>query len=239
MSEDDRIRQALTDRLREIKRLFDGMPPAGGVEPPYEGWKEADPRYRTLLEIAESIAADIEQRDPFKKGHQYRAMDLARAIGEEMNLDSRRIEGLRVGSLLHDIGKIFIPTELLLKPTRLTAAENQLLITHVRSGIELLQDIPFPWPVARMLLEHHERIDGSGYPDGLRGESLILESRILAVADVVDAIASPRSYRPARGIEVALYDIKGFRGIRYDPDVVDACLMLFEEKGYRLPMDYD
>jgi HD-GYP domain-containing protein (c-di-GMP phosphodiesterase class II) len=240
MNEDDQIRQVLTDRLREIKRLFDGMPPpAGGVEPPYEGWKEAAPRYRTLLKIAESIAANLEERDPFKKGHQYRVMDLAGAIGEAMNLDSRRIEGLRVGSLLHDIGKIFIPSGLLLKPTRLTAAENQLVITHVRSGNELLQDIPFPWPVTRMLLEHHERIDGSGYPDGLRGESLILESRILAVADVVDAIASPRSYRPARGIEVALYDIKGFRGIRYDPDVVDACLMLFEEKNYRLPMDYD
>jgi HD-GYP domain-containing protein (c-di-GMP phosphodiesterase class II) len=156
-----------------------------------------------------------------------------------MNLDPGRIEGIRVGSLLHDVGKVFIPADLLLKPTRLTAAEHQLMITHVRSGIELLQDIPFPWPIRRMVLEHHERIDGSGYPDGLRGESLMLESRILAVADVVDAIASPRSYRPARGIEVALYDIKGFRGIRYDPGVVDACLVLFEEKDYRLPMDYD
>ncbi len=240
MNGEDGTKRELMDRLGEMRKLLAKIRiSAPGSRPSREDLKETQEGYWRLVKTAETAAGVVEERDPLKKGHQFRVANLACATGREMNLSSARLEGLRIGGLLHDIGKVSIPTELLLKPTRLTGAEQQLLITHVRSGVEILQDIPFPWPVARMVLEHHERLDGSGYPDGIRGESLMLESRILAVADVVDAIASPRSYRPARGIEVALYDIKGFRGIRYDPDVVDACLHLFEEKEYRLPMDYD
>jgi len=170
-------------------------------------------------------------------GHHERVANLARAIGAELHLTREQIVGIGVAALIHDVGKISVPAEILGKPTRLTMAEMAQVKTHAQSGHDLLKDLAFPWPVARIVLEHHEMMDGSGYPNGLTGEHLLMESMILAVADVVDAITSPRSYRPARDVDVALYDIRGYRGIRYAPDVVDACLMLFNEKGYKLEDD--
>jgi HD-GYP domain-containing protein (c-di-GMP phosphodiesterase class II) len=195
--------------------------------------------YRLLLGPAEIVASTIETREAGKVGHHERAANLARAIGAELHLTAEQIDGLGMAALIHDVGKIFIPAEILGKTIRLTEEEMAQVRTHVQSGYDLLKGLAFPWPVARIVLEHHERIDGSGYPNGLTGENLLMESRILVVADVVDAISCPRSYRPARGIEVALYDIKGYRGIRYDPEVVDACLTLFTEKEYRLSEDDD
>jgi len=167
-------------------------------------------------------------------GHQQRVADLARSIATEMGLSADRQDFIRTASSIHDIGKIAVPAEILSKPTKLTDLEFGLIKTHSQSGYDILKDIEFPWPVADVVLQHHERMDGSGYPHGLKGENISLEARILAVADVVEAITSHRPYRPALGIDVALEEISRNRGILYDADVVDACLKLFREKGYTL-----
>ena len=232
MNDENRTKQALNDRLQEMQLLLGEMQPGSGQAG--ETRQESESRFRRLIKTSEAIAAVVGERDPYKKGHQFRVTDLACAIGVEMDLSPKQIDGIRIGGMLHDIGKMFTPTEILVKPTRLTGKEKQLMRTHVQSGYEILKDIVFPWPITRMVLEHHERLDGSGYPKGLTADQLIMESRIMAVADVVEAIASPRSYRPARGIDVALYDIKGDRGIRYDPEAVDACLRLFYEQRYKM-----
>ena len=151
-----------------------------------------------------------------------------------MGLPADRIEGLRIAATIHDIGKISVPAEMLTKPTKLTNIEFSLIKTHVQAGYDILKDIEFPWHVARMVIEHHERINGSGYPRGLTGDNLLLESRILAVADVVEAMGSHRPYRASLGIEPALEEIEKNKGILYDIDVADACLRLFREKSYNL-----
>ncbi|MEW6187185.1 MAG: HD domain-containing phosphohydrolase [Thermodesulfobacteriota bacterium] len=183
--------------------------------------------------IVRAMALTIEARDPYTAGHQRRVADLARSIGQEMGLSENQVEGLRVVGVIHDLGKIAVPAEILSKPTKLTTIEFELIKTHPQTGFDILKDIEFPWPVARMVLEHHERINGSGYPNGLKEDALLLESKILMVADVVEAIASHRPYRPAYGIGAALEEIEKNRGVLYDPDVVDSCLRLFREKGYK------
>jgi HD-GYP domain len=159
---------------------------------------------------------------------------LCPAIAVEMNLKSEQIDGVRMASMIHDIGKISIPSEILTKPTQLTNLEFNLIKTHPVSGYNILKDIELPWPIARIVLEHHERIDGSGYPNGLKGEQILLESRIIAIADVVETISSHRPYRAAHGIDAGLDEITKNSGILYDPDLVDACLRLFREKNYNL-----
>jgi HD-GYP domain-containing protein (c-di-GMP phosphodiesterase class II) len=181
-----------------------------------------------------AMAVIVETRDPYTAGHQRRVADLARTIASEMDLDSHQIDGIRMAGVIHDIGKISIPAEILSKPTRLTELEFQLIKTHSQSGYDILKDVEFPWPVARMILEHHERIDGSGYPNGLIGENILMESKILAIADTMEAIASNRPYRAGKGINVALDEIITNRGILYDADAVDACLRLFRKKGFQL-----
>jgi len=188
----------------------------------------------TLNGTVHAIASIVETRDPYTAGHQRRVADLARAIAAEMGLPADRIEGLRIAATIHDIGKISVPAEMLTKPTKLTNIEFSLIKTHVQAGYDILKDIEFPWPVARMVIEHHERINGSGYPRGLTGDNLLLESRILAIADVVEAMGSHRPYRASLGIEPALEEIEKNKGILYDIDVADACLRLFREKGYNL-----
>lgn len=189
---------------------------------------------RTLGATVQAIASMVEARDPYTAGHQRRVSDLARTIAAEMNLSHDRIEGLRVAAVIHDIGKLSVPAEILSKPTRLTNLEFGLIRNHAQAGYDILKDIEFPWPVARTVVEHHERLDGSGYPNGLTGEKLLLESRILAVADVVEAMASHRPYRASLGIEPALEEIERNKGILYDHLVADACLKLFREKSYQL-----
>jgi len=181
----------------------------------------------------QAMALVVETRDPYTAGHQRRVADLARSIASEMGLSKQRIDGIRTAAAIHDIGKISVPTEILSKPTRLSDTEFSLIQLHPRSGHDILKDIEFPWPVARMILEHHERIDGSGYPNGLKGEDILLESRIIAVADVVEAIASHRPYRASLGVDMALEEIARGRGNKFDPNAVDACVRLFREKGYR------
>jgi putative two-component system response regulator len=188
-----------------------------------------------LKSTVQAIATVVEMRDPYTAGHQRRVADLARAIGAELGLSDDRLEGIQTAGMIHDIGKIRIPTEILSKPSKLTVLEFDLIKTHVQAGGDILKDIEFPWPIARMILEHHERVDGSGYPGGLRGANLLPESRILAVADAVEAISTPRPYRPALGIEAALEEIVGKRGVLFDADAVDACVNLFRRKKYTLP----
>lgn len=176
----------------------------------------------------------LEMRDPYTAGHQKKSAAFARAIAREMGLSENEIEGIHIAGIIHDIGKISIPTEILSKPTRLTQLEYSLLQEHSRCGYEMLKDVASPWPLAQIVYQHHERMNGSGYPRHLKGDEILLEARILAVADVVEAMASHRPYRPALGIDKALEEIEINRGLLYDTAVVDACLRLFREKDYLL-----
>jgi putative nucleotidyltransferase with HDIG domain len=180
------------------------------------------------------MAVTVETRDPYTAGHQRRVSDLARSIGSEMKLDEDVVDGLRMAAAIHDIGKISVPAEILSKPGKLTNLEFSLIQSHSETGYEILKDIDFPWPIARIVLEHHERINGSGYPNGTPGDKLLTESKILAVADVVESMASHRPYRPSLGINAALEEISKNSSILYDGEVVKACLRLFNERGYRL-----
>ena len=182
-----------------------------------------------LQGIIKVISLIIETRDPYTAGHQRGVADLAQAIARRMGLTEERIEGIRVAALVHDLGKISTPAEILAKPTRLTEAEMSMIRLHPRSAFEILKRVEFPWPIAQIVLQHHERLNGSGYPQGLSAPDILLEAKILAVADVMEAMCSHRPYRPALGIEKALTEIRGNRDILYDPMAVDACLAHFNE----------
>ncbi len=198
-------------------------------------------RYVTQLETAFMSTVEVattlgEMRDPYTAGHQRRVAEIAVAIGAELGFDSRRQEGLRVTGYLHDIGKIQVPSEFLSKPGKLTSSEVQLIREHARAGYEVLKGVQFPWPVAEVALQHHERMDGSGYPQGLKGDAILLEARIIAVADVMEAMSTHRPYRPALGVEAALAEIERGCGKVYDAEVAAACLRIFREKDRRLPI---
>jgi len=181
----------------------------------------------TLDGVIQAMAQTVEIRDRHTAGHQRRVTELAHAIASELGLSGERARAVRIAGLLHDLGKITIPTEILSKPGRLTDMEFAIIRTHPRAAYEILKSIDFPWPVADIVVQHHERMDGSGYPSGLKGDQSTLEARILAVADVVEAMASHRPYRPALGVDRALKEIIGNRGRLYDSQVVDACLAVF------------
>ncbi|MBI2961377.1 MAG: GAF domain-containing protein [Betaproteobacteria bacterium] len=190
---------------------------------------------KSLEDSIEVVAATVETRDAYTAGHQRRVAELAVAIASRLGLDAERLAGIRLGAIVHDLGKIHIPAEILSKPGRLSAIEFELMKTHPQSGYNILKGIEFPWPIARMVHEHHERLDGSGYPQGIKGEEIILEAKIMAVADVVEAMASHRPYRPGLGIDQALAEISAGRGKRYDPAVVDACVALFTQGAFAWP----
>lgn len=178
------------------------------------------------------LISAVERKDKYTAGHQRQMADLARAIATEMCLPKKRIEGIRLAAIIHDIGKLSVPAEILNKPGKLSELEFSLLKEHARSGYDILKDVVSPWPLADIVHQHHERLDGSGYPNGLKGEEIILEARILAVADVVEAMCSHRPYRPAPGIDAALEEIEKNKGRLYDSEVSDHCLRLFKEKKY-------
>lgn len=190
---------------------------------------------KAMRDSALALAGVLEIRDPYTAGHQRRVAAIAVAIARHMGLDERLIEGLYFGGMIHDIGKVAIPAEILCKPARLTPTEMKLVQEHARIGFDIVQPVEFPWPVAQMVLQHHERLDGSGYPNGLKGDAILLEARILAVADVVEAMASHRPYRPGLGVDQAIEEITRYRGSRYDPQVVDACLAVVRSNGMALP----
>lgn len=189
-----------------------------------------------LISIVDVVASLVEKRDPYTAGHEQRVASLALAIAREMDLDEERCEGLGLAAAIHDLGKVAIPSEILAKPGKLTAIEYQLIQTHAQIGYDILAKgmAQFPWPIKTIVHQHHERMDGSGYPLGLHGPDLLLESRILAVADVVEAMASHRPYRAALGIELALQEITRGQGTSYDSEVVAACLSLFASKRFSL-----
>lgn len=213
------ILRDITDHLRmdvELRRTLESLRKAVG----------------TTINV---MVSAVEMRDPYTAGHQSRVADLARAIATDIGLPQNTIDGIRMAGTIHDIGKLSIPAEILTKPTKLTNIEYSLVKEHSQSGYEMLKDIESPWPLAEIVYQHHERIDGSGYPRNLKSTEILIEARILAVADVVEAMASHRPYRASLGIESALQEIENNKGVLYDGAVVDVCLTLFRDKGYNLP----
>ena len=187
---------------------------------------------KNLDGVIQCVNLVLEKKDPYTVGHQRRTTDLACTIAQEMGLSGSQRDAIRMAGIIHDIGKISIPTEILIKPGRLTETEFSLLKAHPRVGYDILSEIEWLHPIAEIVLQHHERMDGSGYPQGLSGEDILLEARILGVADVVESMGSFRPYRPALGIDIAMEEISNNKGILYDTDVVDSCLRVFREKGF-------
>ena len=183
-------------------------------------------------ESIKAIANTVESRDEYTAGHMRRVGQLAPAIARELGLSEETIHGIELASTIHDVGKISIPVEILTKPAKLSKVEYLLIQTHTEAGYDIIKKIKFPWPIALLILQHHERMDGSGYPQGLKGEEILLGARIIAVADVIEAMVSRRPYRSELGIDAALAEIRQGRGTLYDPTVVDACVRLFEEKRF-------
>jgi hypothetical protein len=196
--------------------------------------RKNDQLQETYIAIVNALASTIAMKDPYTAVHQRRVTRLACTIASNMELAKEQIEGLYMAGLIHDIGKMNVPTELLIKPGQLSEIEYEAVKIHPQSGYDIVRHIQFPWPVTQIVLQHHERMDGSGYPQGISGAEILLEARILAVADVVEAMASHRPYREAHGIEIALEEIAKNRGSLYDPDAVDACLKVFKEQGFAL-----
>jgi putative nucleotidyltransferase with HDIG domain len=182
--------------------------------------------------IIQAMAYTVEKRDPYTAGHQRRVADLARAIATEMNLSPDQVDGIRLAGVVHDVGKIAIPSEILSKPGRLTDLEYNLVKKHPEVGYDILKNIDFPWPIADIVLQHHERMDGSGYPNGLKGEKMLTEAKVLAVADVMEAMSSHRPYRAAVGVDKAMEELNTNKDKLYDAQVVAVCLDLFSKKKY-------
>lgn len=183
----------------------------------------------SLKSTIEAMSRTMEWRDPYTAGHQKRVANIAAAIGHEMGWDDDRIQGLYMGAMVHDIGKVAVPAEILTKPTRLTPIEMKLVQVHPETGYQILKDLPFSWPIADMVHQHHEHMDGSGYPLGLKGEEILPEARVLAVADMIEAMSSHRPYRPARGMEAALAEVKATAGRFFDTEVVEAAFRVIEK----------
>ena len=197
-----------------------------------EALRESAERLRRTVEGAVlAMGHMVESRDPYTAGHERRVGELATAIGIEMGMAGEELDALRLASAIHDIGKIAVPAESLSKPGLLSAVEFQIIKAHPETGFEILADVDFGSPVAEMVRQHHERLDGSGYPRGLKGEEIMAEGRILAVADVVEAMSSHRPYRPALGMEAALAEIREHAGVKFDEDVIAVCGRLVEEQG--------
>ena len=219
--------EALQERMAELERAQAERKRAG---------EELRQSYlqlrRTLNETVYALATTAEKRDAFAVGHQQRVTRLACAIAKEMGLSEEQLDGIYMAGMIHDIGKISVPVEVLVKPIPLSDLEHGLMKAHSQVGHDILKTIEFPWPVAQIVLQHHERMDGSGYPQGLSGDDILLEARILAVADLVDIMTSRQPLRLALSIDEALEEITQNRGVLYDPEVVDACLKLFTEKGF-------
>ncbi|MBF0402755.1 PAS domain S-box protein [Candidatus Magnetominusculus xianensis] len=187
---------------------------------------------KALGGVIQTLSMALEAKDPYTAGHQNRVADLSRAIAIEMGLSHHQIEGIRMAGAIHDVGKIWVPSEILSKPGKLHESEFMLIKNHSFVGYEILSTVEFPWPIDKIVLQHHEKLDGSGYPQGLKGEEILIEARIICVADIVEAMSSHRPYRPSLGMDIALEEIVSNKGILYDIYVVDACLRLFKEKGF-------
>jgi putative nucleotidyltransferase with HDIG domain len=234
MGDQGKINQQLVAELRQLRQRITELE---ALETEHKRAKDELQRSynqlrETFIATVNALASTVEMKDPYTAGHQQWVTRLACAIAREMGLSEEQIEGIRMAGLIHDIGKINIPAEILSKPGQLSEIQYNMVKIHPQVGCDILREIKFPWPVAQIVLQHHERMDGSGYPQGLSGDEIILEARILAVADTVEAMSSHRPYRAAHSIERALEEISRESGTLYDPDVVDVCLRLFE-KGFQ------
>jgi response regulator RpfG family c-di-GMP phosphodiesterase len=219
-----RIKRVLLERATRIERNHATL-----------ALKENFDRFQRAMEgIIQAIAATVEMRDPYTAGHQERVAWIACAIGEAMGLADDRVYGLRMAAVLHDLGKIAVPAEILSRPGQLTALEYGIIKNHPQYGYDILKRIDFPWPLATIVLQHHERMDGSGYPQGLKGDEIVLEARILAVSDVLETMVSHRPYRPSLGINQAILELRQNRGILYDGDVVDNCIEMIASGQLRM-----
>ena len=190
---------------------------------------------KVMNSTVQAISTTIEKRDPYTSGHQQRVADLSRTIAREIGLSKNEIEGIYIAAAIHDIGKISLPAEILSKPVPLSDIEISLIQAHSQTGYDILKGIKFPWPIAEIVLQHHERLDGSGYPRGLAGDDILMAARIIGVADVVETMASHRPYRPSMGIDKALEEVNQNKGVLYERLIVDACLKIFNEKEFQLP----
>jgi putative nucleotidyltransferase with HDIG domain len=233
----DRLEITVRERTAELTRLNRQL--TAEIAERLRAEEKLQLSYRRLQglldDVVNAMSLTVEERDPYTAGHQRRTAALATALARELRLPYQDVEGVRMAGLIHDIGKISIPAEILSKPGRLNQAEMLLIRRHPAVAYDILRQIDFPWPVDRIVYQHHERLDGSGYPLGISGSAILLQSRILSVADVVETIESHRPYRPGLGREEALREITVHRGILYDASVVDACLRLFRKGRF----DYD
>ncbi len=228
---ENRVTQRTEELMRATHKLMDEVETRTRVE---ESLRQSLENIQIIIKgTIQVIAKLLAMKDPYTAGHQRRVSELAKEIATQMELKAYDLEAINMAGLIHDIGKISIPSEILSKPGRLSKLEFDLIKTHPYIGYSILKEIEFPWPIAQIVYQHHEYMDGSGYPQGLRGEEITLLSRILTVADVVEAIASDRPYRAALGIEQSIQHIEEMRGIYYDPEVVDTCRYLFKEKNFK------
>ncbi len=235
MKEKEKTKDLLIEELQEMREKIAGLEKVKVKCNQIE--KELRQSYKKLKKFMESIAYIIteivEIRDPYLTGHHQRVSKLATAIAQEMKLPRDKIEGVRFASLVHDIGKVNLPTEIVSKLNKLSEVEFNLIKNHPKIGYDILKKVDFLWPIAEIVFQHQEKIDGSGYPRGLKGAEILIEAKILGVANVVEAMSSSRSYRPALSIDESLAEISRNKSILFDPEVVDACVKLFKEKGFK------
>ena len=224
----------LAEIVARLKRVLHEREIRGQLRQTAEELRGNAVRFQKAMEgSVQAIALAVEMRDPYTSGHQTRVADLACAIARELGLSADRIYGLQMACVIHDLGKLTIPGEILCKPGRLSGPEYEMIKTHVQSGYDILKKIDFPWPLADIVLQHHERMDGSGYPNALSGEAIMMEARILSVADVFETIGSHRPYRPSLGLKKAMGELSSNSGTLYDPKVVFACLGLLEGERFQ------
>ena len=225
----------LAEIVARLKRVLHERQTRGKLKETARELRSNADRFQKAMEgFVQAISLAVEMRDPYTAGHQNRVAELACAIGRQLGLSEDRLYGLRMACVIHDLGKITIPGEILCKPGRLSKPEYEMIKTHVQSGYDILRKIDFPWPLADIVIQHHERMDGSGYPAGLTGEQILLEARILSVADVFETIGSHRPYRPSLGVKKAASELTENSGRLYDPDVVEACLELVDGTDFQL-----
>ncbi len=237
MKDIDKTKEQLISELLDMRQRVTGLEASEIERKRYEEEiKQSHDRLQKALEgIIWATSATVEARDPYTAGHQQRVTNLSLVIAGEMRLSEEKKQETRMASMVHDLGKICIPSEILCKPGRLNSVEFSMVKMHPQAGHDIFENVDLPWSIADIILQHHERLDGSGYPRGLKGKDILLATRIIAVADVVEAMSSHRPYRPALGIDKAIEEISNKRGILYDPDVVEAFSSLFKEKGLPIP----
>jgi len=235
MKEKEKTKDLLIEELREMHKKITDLEKVKAMYNQLE--KELQQSYEKLQKFIEGtahiITKVVEIRDPYSTGHHQRVSQLATAIAQEMKLPQDKIEGVRFASLVHDVGKVNLPTEIVSKLNKLSEVEFNLVKNHPRIGYEILKKVDFPWPIAEIVFQHQEKIDGSGYPRRLKGAEILIEAKILGVANVIEAMSSSRSYRPALSIDESLAEISRNKNILFDPEVVDACIKLFKEKGFK------